>query len=117
MNFQHRKFILVRHVKKVKMYFGPAVKVVKKFKSWMDPSGLLQRKLSISKIESYHTGDRIFKRLSKMKTLAESFYFVKYGSSNIMSIIPSNNLFCVMSFQIYFFKQSAILAFFILFWF
>ena len=30
---------------------------------------------------------------------AEPFYFVKYGSSNISSIIPSNNLFCFMSFN------------------
>ena len=32
---------------------------------------------------------------------AKSFYYVKYGSSNISSIILSNNLFCFMSFQIF----------------
>jgi hypothetical protein len=33
---------------------------------------------------------------------AESFYSIKYGSSNITSIIPSNNLFSFMSFQMVF---------------
>ena len=33
--------------------------------------------------------------------IAESSYSVKYGSSNITSIVPSNNLFCFMSFQIF----------------
>ena len=46
--------------------------------------------------------------------LAKFFYLVKYGSSNITSFIPSNDLFCFMSFQI-FFKQTAISAYFILF--
>ena len=36
------------------------------------------------------------------KPLAKSFYFVKYGSSNIMSFIPSNNLFCFMTYRYFF---------------
>ena len=46
--------------------------------------------------------------------LAESLYYVKYRLSNITSIIPSNNLFCFVSFQMCF-NQFAILAFLILF--
>ena len=34
-----------------------------------------------------------------LHSYAEPFYFVKYGSSNISSIITSNNLFCFMSFN------------------
>ena len=47
--------------------------------------------------------------------LAESSYSVKYGSSNITSIIPSNNLFCFMSFQMVFLTISYI-GILILFW-
>ena len=36
---------------------------------------------------------------STIDLLAESFYSVKYGSLNITLIVPSNNLFCFMSFQ------------------
>ena len=43
----------------------------------------------------------------KFVSIAESFYSVRYGSSNIMSFIPLNNLFCFMSFKM-FFEQSAI---------
>ena len=46
---------------------------------------------------SYRGDDRfmtIFKR--KVDALAESFYSVKYGSSNITSNIPSNNLFVLL---------------------
>ena len=43
-------------------------------------------------------------------TKAESFYSFKYGSSNNPLNIRSNDLFCFMSFQV-FFKQYAILAF------
>ena len=44
-------------------------------------------------------------------SLAESFYFVKYGLSNIMSIILSNNVL-FYEFPDIFFKQSEILVFF-----
>ena len=54
----------------------------------------------------------IFKKWVK----AESFYSDKYGSSSITPIILSNHLVFLMSFQM-FFKQSAILAFVLLFWF
>ena len=44
--------------------------------------------------------------------IAKSFYSIKYGSSNITSIVSSNNSLCFMSFQMGFLKQSVILAFF-----
>ena len=47
---------------------------------------------------------------------AESFYSVKYGLSNITSIIPSNNLFCFMSFQIFFLTICNMYWHFVLFW-
>ena len=55
----------------------------------------------------------IFQELSHYFTsIAESFYSVKYGSSNITSFIPSNHLLCFMSFQMQFFNNLQMLAFF-----
>ena len=43
--------------------------------------------------------------------IAESFYYsVKYGMSNNMAIILSDNLFCFMSLQIFILTQSGLLA-------
>ena len=58
-------------------------------------------------------GGRVCKSFqSNIYQKSQSFYFVKYGSSNIMSIVPSKNCSDVLSFQMYFLKQKAILAFF-----
>ena len=46
-----------------------------------------------------------------------SWVFLVQFSDGFSSNISSINLFCFMSFQMFFFKQSATFAFFILFWF